>query len=343
MNDKGPSWTDALRPYAQVTRLLITHLRSVSATTEEAALRIGERLEALEREVKILSQCVQAKLEEESAAQAQQQQFQERVTQLSTDRTEASAEFQAMVTARTAAVEGERQRWERLMADAETMRLGFTSILTMSDQTRILALNARMEAARAGEHGRGFDAVAKEVRSLSEESRQAADKVERYVVGIADQIKHELGTAQQRMDQERSTLESLLRWLNRMGVACQDLREGQSGLSGVAQQLARSAETVGGLVREALAEIQFQDITRQRVELVIRVLTHLEAQVERLIEYGNNPGSVPLGSCLLDLDSITRQYVMDSQRVDHASAVPEDRSTKSLAIAGPFPPAVELF
>lgn len=45
-------------------------------------------------------------------------------------------------------------------------------------QTNILSLNAGVEAARAGEAGRGFAVVAKEVRHLSDQSREAAVQIE---------------------------------------------------------------------------------------------------------------------------------------------------------------------
>lgn len=45
-------------------------------------------------------------------------------------------------------------------------------------QTNILSLNAGVEAARAGDAGRGFAVVAKEVRHLSDQSREAAVQIE---------------------------------------------------------------------------------------------------------------------------------------------------------------------
>ncbi len=62
------------------------------------------------------------------------------------------------------------------------------AIVMVTVQTNMLAVNGNVEAARAGEFGRGFSVVAGDIRSLSNESGDNADRIKDLVRQVQTQI-----------------------------------------------------------------------------------------------------------------------------------------------------------
>ena len=82
-------------------------------------------------------------------------------------------------------VTGAKNATEALIEEMTKITSILDEINSIASQTNLLSLNASIEAARAGEHGKGFAVVADEIRSLSEESSNAANDIQ----GIIDKLR----------------------------------------------------------------------------------------------------------------------------------------------------------
>lgn len=104
----------------------------------------------------------------------------------------------------------------------------------LSEQSNLLAVNASIEAARAGEQGKGFAVVAHEIRSLAEQSKQAAGQVR----SILNDIQKATSAAVMATEQGGKAVETGVTRSRRAGESVQKLTESISEAAEAATQIA---------------------------------------------------------------------------------------------------------
>jgi len=145
---------------------------------------------------------------------------------------------------------------EKQMADITKI---VVLIRDLANQTNLLALNAAIEAARAGDAGRGFAVVASEVKSLAEESRSSAEKIEQMITelnkatknaGTATESSKELVVKGTRMSREA------LDAFNKIKEAAEKVSSAASEVAAAAEEQAATTEEITASIHEVRAQVE---------------------------------------------------------------------------------------
>jgi methyl-accepting chemotaxis protein len=179
---------------------------------------------------------------------------------------------------------------------------------SIADQTNLLALNAAIEAARAGEHGRGFAIVADEVRKLSDRSHVAADEIRRVITGIGQESQDIYTKAEHSANETQATAitasEVVDDTLKKIDGTIIGIRSQLDGLTGETESLAQD-------ISEIVVSMQFQDITRQRIEHVITPLLEFKSELEAIVRGESVKITINTDS---DSKGLEKMYTMESER-----------------------------
>ncbi len=255
----------------QITPVLTTQLKEVTQQTEQATLEMGDKF------MRIVGR---ARKQAENAANA--------LTGFGATGEEASliqvsrktfAEIMASLDTFAGAGIETQKDMAVITNDAKSIKKIVEEIEYIAQQTNLLALNAAIEAARAGESGKGFSVVADEVRKLSDRSNTAADKIKKLI----DKIGTDMDTIHQKADKSVSenakkssdagkTVEDALTTLDGVMAGAKDRFD----------ELKTENEALARDISGIIMSMQFQDITRQRIEHVIDPLLKFKQESEEL-------------------------------------------------------------
>ncbi|MFU2486319.1 methyl-accepting chemotaxis protein [Thauera sp. WH-1] len=318
-----PAYSDVLRK----------QLDSVVQQTEQAAYDISERLQTIDNVVERLNTFVTERSNESTEMVHSSE------SRIANNQT-LIQRMQAYIDHRIVEARQDQERVAQVVDEARSLESLTKLIKDIAAQTNLLALNAAIEAARAGEAGRGFAVVADEVRKLSTETEKAVQSINLGIQGVASTIETQLKEklAATDLDQERDALCQFAGQLAELGQSYEDILRAQSKAMDTVRE---SSNELASMFMDALASVQFQDVTRQQIEHTADALSRLDQHLGMLaerLEQSDNPSFsyTPLSA---HLDEIYSRYVMAQQRRTHDEAI----GKTAVGAASSTNPKIELF
>ncbi len=154
------------------------------------------------------------------------------------------------------------------------------SVQDLADQSNLLAVNASIEAARAGEHGKGFAVVAHEIKTLSDESKQATDQVR----SILDEIRKWVGAVVMAAEQGGKAVEAGVDQSVVAGKSIEQLYSSVENSAKAADEIQLSSDQQSTSIDQvSSAMTSIESAMRQNVDSA----SQLETAAKRLTDLGD--------------------------------------------------------
>lgn len=164
------------------------------------------------------------------------------------------------------------------------------TVKDLADQSSLLALNAGIEALRAGEHGRGFALVAREVRSLADQSVRSTQRIRDSLDAVLQSVAEADRSAGESAGKVREGLEQVAvtsTALERVAALVQD--DAQAARL-IAEAVRQQAEGVNQIFLALNDQTRMMDETRRQAETsagAVEPLEKLALRISKLVQRFN--------------------------------------------------------
>lgn len=155
------------------------------------------------------------------------------------------------------------QTFEQLQSAVDGIQRCMKKIISIAEQTNILAINASIEAARAGQSGKGFSVVASNVKELADEIKGLAEEVDTGIHEVergTGKLNNSISISQQALDRNIDTVNSTYESFNKIITTADGTITVQAEISDVIDNAHRELQTIGQFFDEI--KHQYKEVVR---------------------------------------------------------------------------------